>query len=117
MVLIVLSRRRSPRTVEVEVLGQTEDGYGFGMAVGRKCVVKGALPGEVVSARVLGKRKGQILAITETVQNAVDNRTEPFCAVFPRCGGCSNQQWEYREQLKFKEHWVRRELSRRQLLY
>ncbi len=109
------SRRRLPRTIELEVLGQTEDGYGFGTAVGRQCVVKGALPGEVVCARVLGKRKGQILAITETVQNAVDDRTEPFCAVFPRCGGCNNQQWEYREQLKFKERWVRRELSRHQL--
>ena len=109
------SRRRLPRTVELEVLGQTEDGFGFGLAVGSKYVVKGALPGEVVSARVLGRRKGQVLAITETVQNAVDDRTEPFCAVFPRCGGCSNQQWEYREQLKFKERWVRRELSRHQL--
>jgi tRNA/tmRNA/rRNA uracil-C5-methylase (TrmA/RlmC/RlmD family) len=57
------------------------------MAVGRKCVVKGALPGEVVSARVLGKRKGQILAITETVQNAVDNRTEPFVRYSPGAVG------------------------------
>ncbi len=106
------SRRRLPRTVEVEVVGQTDVGYGFGTAAGRMCVVKGALPGELVSATVLGRRKGQIVAIAEAIQTAVDKRTEPFCAVFPRCGGCGTQQWEYPEQLAFKERWVRRELSK-----
>ena len=110
------SRRRLPRTVEVEVVGQTDEGYGFGTAAGRMCVVKGALPGEMISACVLGKRKGQIVAIAETIQTAVDERTEPFCTVFPRCGGCSTQQWEYREQLRFKERWVRHELSKHELL-
>ena len=42
----------------------------------------------------------------------MDSRTEPFCAVFPRCGGCTNQQWGHKNQLLFKEQWVRGELSR-----
>ena len=50
-------RSRLPQTVELEVVGQTQEGYGVGNTVGRECVVKGALPGEVVSARVVGKRK------------------------------------------------------------
>ena len=111
------SRKRLPRTVELEVLGQTADGLGFGVAVGRKCVVKGALPGETVSARVLGRRKGQIVAIAETIHTASNNRREPFCAVFPRCGGCSNQHWEYAEQTQLKEHWVRSELSKHELCH
>ena len=111
----MVSRKRLPPTVELDVIGQTADGLGSGVAVGRKCIVKGALPGEKVSARVLGKRKGQIFAITEMVNTASKSRREPFCSVFPRCGGCSNQHWDYAEQLRFKEQWVRRELSKQKL--
>ena len=62
------SRKRLPRTVELDVVGQAADGLGSGVAAGRKCIVKGALPGEKVSARVYNRvRREQVERLEATM--------------------------------------------------
>jgi len=74
--------------------------------------VPGALPGESVSARLLGRARKiwntRLVAVTE----ASPERTDPLCEHYQRCGGCDLQHLSYEAQLRFKQERAARELSR-----
>lgn len=81
-----------------------------GKAVGRhndKVVfVPYAIPGDVVRAEVVAKKKNYAEARILEVLTSSPNRTAPFCTHFGVCGGCKWQILPYEQQLFYKEKQV-----------
>ncbi len=79
---------------------------------GRTLFVEGGVPGDVLDARPVRKRKGVEFCIPERYITHSEFRTDPFCAHFGICGGCKWQHMHYEAQLAFKEKSVRDALTR-----
>ncbi len=73
--------------------------------------VKGALPGEVVSARIVRRRRGSWYALPERWLVTVDSHATPACEAFMRCGGCSMQHLTIEGQLELKQRWLIEQLD------
>ena len=81
---------------------ETEDGL---------CIVKNAITGQKVRARVNKKRKGKAeAALTDVVEKSPLERETP-CPAFGTCGGCTYLCLPYEEQCRIKEKQVRELLS------
>jgi 23S rRNA (uracil1939-C5)-methyltransferase len=68
--------------------------------------VVGALPGEEISVRLSGKRRGRWRGDLLRVLKPSSLRVEPRCPHVPLCGGCSWQQMDYEAQLGVKQRRV-----------
>ncbi|HSW64648.1 MAG TPA: 23S rRNA (uracil(1939)-C(5))-methyltransferase RlmD [Dissulfurispiraceae bacterium] len=69
----------------------------------RVIFVEGALPGELVAARITEKKKDYAKAETVTVVEPSPDREEPVCPHFGECGGCQLQHIRYERQISLKE--------------
>jgi len=108
-----MSRRKFPPTLEVLIEDIDAEGVGLGQWGEKAVRVKGGLPGEIVVARTVGRRKGAALTVTEHVSGtASGDRQAAPCAVFPRCGGCALQHMSYDAQLLLKQQGLIDELAR-----
>lgn len=76
---------------------------------GTRVIVKNALPGQVVSARVLKKRNGRLEAgLLEVLERSGDELSpNEVCPHFPKCGGCLYQSLPYEKQLELKRAQVK----------
>ena len=81
---------------------ETEDGI---------CVVKNAITGQKVQARVNKKRKGKAEAALISVLERSPLEKEPPCPAFGICGGCTFLSLPYEEQCGIKEQQVRELLA------
>ena len=107
-------RRRLPETVTVaaaEWAASAVSGSAVVRGRARDVLVKGALPGESVTARVVGRRRGRILSICEATESPSAQRVDAPCAHFPRCGGCALQHLRHRDQLTLKTQTLRAALA------
>ncbi|HTR81208.1 MAG TPA: 23S rRNA (uracil(1939)-C(5))-methyltransferase RlmD [Bacteroidota bacterium] len=68
--------------------------------------VEGAVAGDVVRARITGKKKKHLEAKVTGVLHASPARTEPRCSYFGTCGGCKWQHMQYASQTAFKRQQV-----------
>lgn len=68
--------------------------------------VKGGVPGDLVNAKILKKRKNYTESIIENIIEPSPDRIEPICSHFDYCGGCSWQNISYSDQLKWKKQHV-----------
>lgn len=88
------------------------DGEGIGKIDGFTVFVKDALPKEKIEVLITKVRKnfayGRLMKIIEVSEN----RVEPVCKSYKRCGGCNIQHLSYNEQLNFKTKKVRDALER-----
>lgn len=75
-------------------------------------LLRGALPGEKVIIRTLGRRRGVEFAETVVVTERSPNRTEPRCPLFGECGGCEWQHISYDAQVGFKRDILLENLRR-----
>ena len=82
--------------------GYTADGLGVCRIGGRAVFVSGALDGELWEVRIVRVTSGAVWARGEKLLEPSPSRTEPDCASFPRCGGCSLRHMRYDEELKDK---------------
>ena len=64
--------------------------------------VRRALPGEVVSVRIVEKKRGYAFAEAVEVLSPSPHRVDPPCEVFGECGGCRLQHADYPYQLEMK---------------
>lgn len=83
-------------------------GEGIATLEDMKIYVKGAFPGEKVSARLTKKRKthgeAKFIEITEKAEYEIDAP----CPHFGTCGGCQSQHVPYEKQLEFKMQSVKK---------
>ncbi len=97
--------------VSIARMGQFGQGVAY-LPDGRILFVEGALPEERVQALVTAEKSryavGRILEIAEPSAQ----RIASLCPFSEDCGGCSFQHWNYPEELRYKENWVRQALVR-----
>lgn len=75
--------------MELEITALASSGHGVGRCNGEVVFAAGALPGERVRVRFLGRRRKVQEAVTEEVLVASSWREETPCPLaFDRCGGC-----------------------------
>ncbi len=102
--------------VEVRVERISDRGASSGDVGGREVHVAGAIPGDRVLARVLGRRKRRIEAQMIALLDPSPLRAEPRCRYFGDCGGCTRQNLIYPAQLDAKRQAVEDAFSEHGLL-
>lgn len=99
--------------IELTLTGFASGGKAVGHAPdGRVVFVEYALPGERVIAEITDDRPSYIEATAVLVLEASENRIEPACQYFGKCGGCQLQHVAYERQLELKTGVVRDQLRR-----
>ncbi len=111
-----MSRKRKDGTViilpDLQIIDIAEEGKGVAKAEDLVVFVEKAVPGDVVDARVVRKKKNFAEAVIETLHTSSELRTDPFCQHFGTCGGCKWQHMQYEAQLQFKYKSVEAALQR-----
>ena len=96
-------------TVKIEKL--SHDGRGIAVVEGKTLFIQGSLPGETVTYRVLKKHRQYSEAEVVDVLTASPQRTQPGCAHFAICGGCSLQHMSTASQLQLKQQVLLEQLQ------
>ena len=115
------NRRPQGRQAKPQVLGLpqrfyvdgiTHEANGVARLDGKVTFIQGALPGELVEARVskAGSRFDQ--AIVTQIIEASPHRITPPCPHYAECGGCSFQHLSEPQQLAAKKHWLQGQLRK-----
>lgn len=92
---------------QVDIIDTADEGLAIGRcADGLIIQVRGAVPGDVIDAQVIEKRKGMFIAKPILLHTLSADRTDPFCSHFGTCGGCKWQHMTYEAQVRFKEKKV-----------
>ena len=93
-----------------EIRLKVDDAAFEGRSVGRLdgfvIFIEGAVPGDVVTARVLRTKKNYAEAKVVAVEEPSPFRVQPRCKHFGVCGGCRWQHVDYQVQLRFKQQHV-----------
>ena len=90
----------------------TTEGEGIGKAEGFTVFVKDTVPGDLITARLVGIKKNYAYGRLTEIIRASDHRVSPRCEISRPCGGCQLQSLSYGEQLSFKTGKVKKNLER-----
>lgn len=90
-------------TVRVSIESLDLEARGVAHHEGKVMFVRGALPGEIVQARIVRRKPRFDVAETESIERPSTLRTTPACPHFTVCGGCSMQHVEPRAQVSIKQ--------------
>ncbi len=101
----------SDAPLEYEIESLDLDANGIARRDGKVIFVRGALPGERVSAQVVRRKASYEVAQTVAVIRASSQRVAPPCPNFGVCGGCSMQHLEERSQLAIKQRVLEDQLK------
>lgn len=85
------------------ITGYTSSGDGVARHEGFPLFVPATIIGETVRVRVVKKLKNFAFAKLIEIITPSENRTEPACRNFSRCGGCTLMHMNYKEQLSLKK--------------
>lgn len=97
--------------MEIESLAAGGDGLGH-LEDGRVVFVPFTVPGDRVRLRVVSERSRFVRAEVESIVKPGEGRTEPKCAVFGECGGCTWQHVRYDLQVEAKARILRDAIER-----
>lgn len=98
---------------ETAITGLSSDGEGIGHSGdGMTFFIKGALPGDRVTAAVTALKKTYGFARLVSVDVPSPDRVTPVCPVAGKCGGCSIMPLSYGAQCAVKTDVVREDLVR-----
>lgn len=89
----------------LDILSQGYEGEGVAKIDGYPIFIQGALKGETVRTKIIKVKKSYAYGKIEEIINMSEDREEPKCSNYKRCGGCSIQHMNYKKQLEFK--WER----------
>jgi len=92
----------SPETISLHIEKMVHNGLGFALHDGQACMVKYAIAGETVNARIDCRHKQFLETTAVDILEASPERIEPPCPLFYKCGGCHLQHMAYSEQLASK---------------
>ena len=81
-------------------------------AEGKTVLVSGAVPGDVVNARVKKSKSNYFECDVAEIVEKSPYRVEPRCIHFRVCGGCKWQNLSYEEQLAFRQDEVFNQIKR-----
>ncbi len=101
-----------PETISLRIEKMINNGLGFAHHDGRACLVKYAISGEQVNARIDCEHKQFLEATVVDVLEPSPERVQPPCPLFYECGGCHLQHMTYSEQLASKTQALADSLKR-----
>lgn len=99
-------------TLTVTFTDLSHDGAGVAKVEGYTLFVPGGLPGELAEVKVVKTKKGYGFAKLIRLLETSEERVEPPCEIFDRCGGCQIQHLSARGQSAFKHKMVTDALER-----
>lgn len=89
-----------------DIISQGYEGEGIAKIDNKYPIfIEGALKGEKVKVRIVKVNKNFAYGKLMEVLEASEERVNPPCAIYKRCGGCKLQHASYKAQLDFK--WYR----------
>ncbi|MDB5227091.1 MAG: tRNA/tmRNA/rRNA uracil-C5-methylase [Bacteroidota bacterium] len=95
-----------PVLENLEISAIAAEGKGLARADNFVVFIDKAIPGDIVNAKIIQKKKDYAIAEIEKLITPSTKRTEPFCEHFGMCGGCKWQHVEYPYQLELKTQLV-----------
>ncbi|MBR2208583.1 MAG: 23S rRNA (uracil(1939)-C(5))-methyltransferase RlmD [Synergistaceae bacterium] len=98
---------RNNETLELKITAISTDATGIARTPKGVVFVHGALPGEIVKAKIVAKKKDFAVADTIEIIKSSKGRAVPKCKYYEKCGGCQLQHADYQAQLKLKADIVR----------
>ena len=98
--------------VELTIDKMAYGGHGIGRANGLVVFVRGAVPGDWITARIHRKKKGYAEANIVELLTASADRIEAPCPYSRYCGGCQLQQVRYERQLSYKREYINESMTR-----
>jgi 23S rRNA (uracil1939-C5)-methyltransferase len=104
--------RSLPLLEKVEITKLAAEGKAIAKIDDKVVFITQTIPGDIVDAQVIKKRKSFMEAIPVKFHKYSDMRVEAFCEHFGSCGGCKWQNLPYDEQLKYKNQQVIDNLER-----
>ena len=84
----------------------SSDGSGITKIEGYPVFIKDALPGDIVTAKLMKVKKNMAFARLMKTEKASPDRVAPKCKNARPCGGCSIQELSYEKQLEYKDDKV-----------
>ncbi len=94
-------------TVTLRFEDLTHEGNGVGKVDGYPLFVPHGLPGEEAEVKVIKVKKNFGFGKLLNVKQESDDRVEPPCDVYYKCGGCQLQHMSYQMQLDMKQKQVK----------
>ncbi len=91
------------KNIKLKILDVVYPGKGLARLDGCVVFIRGVLPGEVVTARIIKQRKNFAEAELISIDEPSPSRIEPFCPLAGTCPGCSYQHIDYEEELRIKD--------------
>lgn len=86
-----------------DIISQGYEGEGIAKIDNKYPIfIEGALKGEKVKVRIVKVNKNFAYGKLMEVLEASEERVDPPCAIYKRCGGCKLQHASYKAQLDFK---------------
>jgi 23S rRNA (uracil1939-C5)-methyltransferase len=92
--------------VQLEITDAAFEGKAIARHEGLVVFVENAVPGDLVTAKLLKIKKSFAEAKLVRVERPSPLRVEPRCKYFGVCGGCKWQHVDYQAQLRFKQQQV-----------
>ena len=105
------------KEVVLDISDLLPNGEGVAEINARQVQVRNALPGEVVSARILKKKKGIKYADAIEVVRSSQDRTDIACKSYPRCGGCSMLHMLPSKEVELKSKKLNMDLKSRGIVF
>jgi 23S rRNA (uracil1939-C5)-methyltransferase len=103
---------RKGDTIQLHIDSVAYGGQGIGRLDGLVFFVRGAIPGDSVSAQVIKKKKDYAEARIVSLLEPSPDRVFAPCPYSGHCGGCQWQHVRYQRQLEYKKGHVREALAR-----
>ena len=92
--------------LRLKLSGMGRLGEAMAEAEGKPIFVFGGIPGEEVTAEIIGERKNYVAAEVVEVLSPSAHRVQPPCPYFGTCTGCQWQHIAYPQQLELKRQQV-----------
>lgn len=100
------------QTVPLEITGYTAEGNGVGRYNGVAVFVPRAAEGDRLSVKILKVAKNCAWGKIEAILRPSQDRLEPDCPQYGRCGGCVYRHISYEAELRAKQRRVQDALER-----
>lgn len=104
--------RKKGAEVTLSIEDAAFKGKGVGKVEGMAIFVPGTMPGDVVKARIIKRRKKFREAKLLEILESSPDRIIPLCQHASVCGGCSWQHAPYQKQLEYKTNQVEGHIRR-----
>lgn len=98
--------------VTLEITSITNEGNGVGRYENMAVFVPFTAVGDVIECKIVKLKKTYAYGIINKIIAPSPFRTEPECDVFKKCGGCAFFHFNYQEELRVKEEFVKASFER-----